>query len=101
MAEYKEGTPRTKARKEKVQMEKLHGYKKLDFSDDNGNPVKGTQLYTSYPEDGVTGEACGKLFIRDGIDIPPLTVGMMLDITYNRKGKAVAVKAATAAPAKA
>lgn len=76
-------------------MEKLHGYKKLDFSDDNGNPVKGTQLYTSYPEDGVTGEACGKLFIRDEMELPPLTIGMMLEITYNRKGKPVSVKTAS------
>lgn len=76
-------------------IEKLHGFKFLDFLDDKGMPVKGTQLFTSFPEDGVTGEACGKLFIRDGMDLPPLTVGMMLDITYNRKGKPTSVKVAT------
>lgn len=75
-------------------MEKLHGFKPLEFPDEKGNLVKGTNLFTSYPEDGVIGEACGKLFIRDGMELPPLTVGMMLDITYNRKGKVVAVKAA-------
>lgn len=76
-------------------MEKLYGYKRLDFTDDKGNPVKGTQLFTGYKEDGVTGEACGKLFIRDGIELPALTVGMTLDIEFNRKGKVVAVKAAS------
>lgn len=76
--------------------ETLLGYKDLDFVDEKGNPVKGKQLFTAYGEDGVTGKACGKLFIRAGsIELPPLAVGMALDITYNRKGKVTSVKAAT------
>lgn len=77
-------------------MDRLVGYRKLDFLDDNGSHVKGTQLFTTYAEDGVTGEMCGKYFIREGMDLPALTPGMALDITFNRKGKVVAVKAANA-----
>ena len=77
-------------------MEKLVGFRKLDFLDENGSPVKGTQLFTTYPEDGVIGEMSGKIFVRDGMELPSLTPGMMLDITYNRKGRVVAVKAAPA-----
>ncbi len=72
--------------------ETLVGFRELDFIDDKGNPVKGTQLYTTYSEDGVTGKMCGKLFIHAGtIALPPLTVGMALDITYTRKGKVKAI----------
>lgn len=81
-------------------MDKLVGFRKLDFLDDKGTPVKGTQLFTTYPEDGVTGEMCGKTFIREGMELPPLSVGMVLDITFNRKGKVAAVKAAPAPAAK-
>jgi len=78
--------------------ETLVGFRELDFTDDKGNSVKGTQLHTTYSEDGVTGKACGKTFIRAGsMELPPLTVGMALDITYNRKGKVTSVKAATPA----
>lgn len=74
-------------------VEKLMGYRRLDFKTEDGTLVQGTQLHTSYEEDGVVGEACGKLFIRDGIDLPSLTPGMALEIVYNRKGKPVTVKA--------
>ena len=35
-----------------------------------------------------------KLFIRDGIALPTLTPGMMLDISFNRKSKVESVKTA-------
>lgn len=76
----------------------LLGFRKLDFTTEDG-PVKGVQLFTSNEEEGVTGLMTDKLFIRDGMELPALTVGMTLDVEFNRRGKVVAVKAA--APAKA
>lgn len=78
----------------------LRGYRKLDFTPDSGDAVKGTQLFTSYTEDGVTGEMTGKFFIRDSIALPALTPGMMLDIGFNHKGRVISVKAASPTPAK-
>lgn len=75
----------------------LLGYRPLDFTTDDGNAVKGTQLFVRFPEDGVTGEMCDKLFVRDGIELPALTPGMTLDIRFNRKGKVAAVKVAVPA----
>jgi len=75
----------------------LVGFRKLDFTTDDGT-VKGTQLFVSNEEEGVTGLMTDKLFIRDGMELPALTVGMMLDVGFNRKGKVVAVK--VAGPAK-
>lgn len=76
---------------------KLLGFRKLDFTTEDGT-VKGTQLFTGNEEENVTGLMTDKLFIRDGMELPALTVGMTLDVEFNRKGKVVAVKAA--APAK-
>lgn len=73
---------------------RLLGHRRLDFKDRDGSDVKGMQLYVSFSEDGVTGEMCDKLFVRDGVELPPLTPGMNLDVTYNHKGRVVAIKAA-------
>lgn len=76
----------------------LIGFRKLDFTTEDG-AVKGYQLFTGNKEEGVTGQMTDKLFIRDGMELPALTVGMTLDVEFNRKGRVVAVRAATVAKA--
>lgn len=78
---------------------KLEGFQKMDFTTDDGDHIKGHQLFMTWDEDGVSGRMAGKQFIRDGMELPALTIGMTLDVEFNRKGKVVAVK--TAATAKA
>lgn len=76
-------------------MTTLLGYKQLNFRADGQNIV-GIQLYLSMPEIGVEGQTCDKLFIREGtIPLPELTPNMLLNITYNRKGKPERIEAAT------
>lgn len=71
---------------------KLLGFRTLDFTTEDG-AVKGTQIFTGNVEEGVTGLMTDKFFIRDGMELPALTVGMTLDVEFNRKGRVVAVKA--------
>lgn len=71
----------------------LLGYKLLDF-ESNGERVKGTQAFVAFQEDGVTGQRTDKLFFRDGFELPDLTPGMTLDVTFNRRGKPEKVAAA-------
>lgn len=68
------------------------GWKTLDFTSD-GQQIKGTNIYTSFPEKGVEGEMCDKMFIRPDIPLPTLKPGMVLDISYNRKGKPERIEA--------
>lgn len=74
----------------------LMGWKHLDFSNDRGEQIKGTQTYVAFQEDGVTGQQTEKLFLKDSMELPELTPGMALDVSFNRKGKPEKV---TAAPA--
>jgi len=77
---------------------RLTGYKRLDFIDDKGNPVKGTQLFANFAEDEVEGFAADKFFIKQSIALPnPLTPGTDYDIEFNRKGKVISVNPATQA----
>lgn len=71
----------------------LLGYRILDFESDGGR-VKGTQTFVSYSEDGVVGQMTDKLFFKDGFELPELTPGMTLDVTFNRRGRPEKVAAA-------
>lgn len=71
------------------------GHRVLDFESDGGR-VKGTQLFVAYAEDGVVGQMTDKLFFKDGFDLPELTPGMTLDVTFNRRGRPEKVVAAPA-----
>lgn len=74
----------------------LLGYKLLDFTNDRGELVKGTQAFVASQEDGVIGQRADKLFFKDGMELPELTPGMTLDVAYNRKGKPEKVTAVEA-----
>ena len=74
---------------------RLVGYKNLDFTDDKGNPVKGTQLFANFPEDDVVGFATDKFFIKPHIQLPELTPGNDYDVEFGRKNKILGVTPAT------
>ena len=65
----------------------LLGYKVLDFTNDRGESVKGTQGFMAFPENGVTGQRTDKLFFKDGFELPALTPGMALEVAFNHRGK--------------
>jgi len=73
----------------------LRGFRKLDFVSD-GNPIKGTQLFTSAPEKGIEGEMTFKHFVSEDIPLPTLEPGMTIEISFNRKGKPERIEAASA-----
>ena len=63
------------------------GIRELDFKTDDGDEVKGTQIFYSYPSDGVIGEKTDKLFVRKGsFQLPPeLAPGKHLDWSLSRR----------------
>ncbi len=77
---------------------KLLGYRELDFKDETGTPIKGTQIFISHKEDGVSGEMAEKKFLPDGFDVPALNPGSLLDLDCNTKGKILGIKVITASP---
>lgn len=77
---------------------KLLGVRKLDFKDDSGTPIKGTQIFISYLEDGVLGEMAEKKFLPDGFDMPALNPGNLLDLNCNTKGKILGIKVIPTSP---
>lgn len=71
---------------------RIHGIRPLDFIS-NGEKIQGTQLFFSYPSDGVLGEKTDKLFIRHGFTLPAeLSPGSIFDIFCDTKGRVEAVQ---------
>lgn len=70
----------------------VHGIKTLDFKANDNSTIKGTQLFISYEEDGVVGQRTDKLFLKDGVSIPSIAPGNVLDVTFNRHGKPESIR---------
>lgn len=69
------------------------GERPLDFTSTDGTEIKGTQIFAAFAEEGVIGKACDKFFVREGLELPALAPGMVLELSFNRKGRIEAVKA--------
>ncbi|MCL2562653.1 MAG: hypothetical protein FWE08_01275 [Oscillospiraceae bacterium] len=71
----------------------LQGYRQLDFKSDNGEQVKGTQLFVSFEDDTVTGKMTDKLFVRSEVRLPEnLKQGDVLNLQFNMKGKVQSIR---------
>lgn len=73
---------------------RLIGSRELDFVSQNGEKVKGMQLFFAHKSDGVNGEMCDKIFLRDGFKLPALKAGSLLNIAFDNKGKPESVELA-------
>jgi len=70
----------------------LKGFRVLDFTADNGEQVKGTQLFVAFTDAAVTGQMTDKLFVRPDVSLPPdLKPEETLDVFFNQRGKVEAV----------
>ena len=80
----------------------VRGIRELDFKTENGDEVKGTQVFYSHPEEGVIGEKTDKLFIRKGsLQLPPeLAPGKYLDIFCDTKGRLEYIQAVSTSAGK-
>jgi len=71
----------------------LQGFRQLDFKSDNGEQVKGTQLFVSFEDDTVTGKMVDKIFVRPEVRLPEnLKQGDVLNLQFNMKGKVQSIR---------
>lgn len=67
---------------------KIVGYERVDFSNTNGDSVKGTRVYITYKNDGINGLGADMKFFSDDakVKLPELVVGAEYDFNYQLKG---------------
>ena len=71
---------------------KVLGVRPLDFKSNDGNEIKGTQIFVSYkdtnPKSKVQGEICDKIFVSDmsNVQVPLFDFGKEYDFVYETNG---------------
>ena len=74
---------------------KFLGIQEVDFTNkDTGEIIRGVSLHTAFKEDGISGLAVRKFFIRDGsIALPKdIQVNEVLDLGFNYKGRIESIR---------
>lgn len=67
---------------------KIVGTQRLEFTNSNGDSIKGVNIFTVYPEENVDGLRADKFFLKDGMNLPKdVKLNDTIDISFNRKGK--------------
>lgn len=71
----------------------LMGYRALDFKSTDGGQVVGTQLFTAFASNGVSGQETTKLFVNPSMVPKNLDdyLGVELDVEFNQKGRVVQI----------
>jgi len=73
----------------------LQGIRALDFKSDNGENVKGTQLFVTYNDESVNGLMTDKIFVKQEVQIPQgIKQNDILNLMFNNKGKVIAISQA-------
>lgn len=71
----------------------LQGFRSLDFKTNNGEQVKGTQIFVSFDDETVTGKMTDKLFVRPEIKLPEnIKPNDVLSLQFNMKGKVQSIR---------
>lgn len=76
-------------------MFKLLGYRHLEFTNNQGELIKGGNIYTAYKHPDVDGLCVQKFFLKDGISLPEgIKLNDMIRIHFNMNGKVESIEAA-------
>jgi hypothetical protein len=66
----------------------LKGFQKINFTNNNGETIIGTNIFVAFKDENVDGLRTEKFFLRDGIALPKETkLNDTIDISFNHKGK--------------
>ena len=69
---------------------RLLGYRHLNFKNDSGDIIDGTQVFCSFTSEAVEGEETGKFFLKTGvIEAPMLIPGEFYEAGFNSRGKII------------
>lgn len=72
---------------------KYIGKSDIDFTNSNGEKIKGTNLFCIFEDTNVEGFRAEKFFLKEGITLPKeVKLNDIIDIMFNRKGKVEQIK---------
>ena len=67
---------------------KLLGFMPMDFESQNGERIKGMNIFTAFKQDNVQGLCTSKFFLREDIVLPEGTkINDLLEVSFTNRGK--------------
>lgn len=66
---------------------KLVGIQPVNFTNGNGETIKGTNIYTAFKDENVEGLRTEKFFLKPEIKIPNVAINTDITLSFNMKGK--------------
>ncbi|EOU1503415.1 hypothetical protein QTI76_08565 [Clostridium perfringens] len=67
---------------------KIVGVMDVNFTNNNGEEIHGTNIFVAFKDENVEGLRTEKFFLREGISLPKDTkLNDTIDISFNYKGK--------------
>ena len=67
---------------------KLLGVQALNFRNNEGEQISGTNIFCSFADENVQGMKVGKFFLKEGVLLPKDTkLNDDLELSFNMKGK--------------
>ncbi len=67
---------------------KLVGVMGVNFTNNNGEAIHGTNIFVAFKDENVEGLRTEKFFLKDGISLPDNTkINDTLELSFNHKGK--------------
>ena len=70
---------------------KLAGLQGVDFVNNNGETVRGTNVYCLFKDEHVSGMKCAKFFIKESISLENIKPNDLVNLSFNMNGKVDAV----------
>ena len=70
---------------------KLVGIQQVNFTNNNGETINGTNIFCAFKDENVDGLRTEKFFHRPEITLPECKINDALDISFNMKGKVEAI----------
>jgi hypothetical protein len=66
----------------------LVGIQHIQFTNNNGEEIKGKSIFVAFKDENVQGLRTEKLFLKEGIELPKDTkINDAIEISFNYKGK--------------
>lgn len=66
----------------------LIGIQHIQFTNDNNEEIKGTNIFVAFKDENVQGLRTEKFFLKQGIELPKDTkLNDTIELSFNHKGK--------------
>lgn len=73
---------------------KFLGLAKVNFTNPNGEMIKGNTIYCAFKDENVEGLKTERFFLKEGIEFPECKINDNIELVFNMRGKVEMIRKA-------